>query len=357
MKRLSLVMIVKNEERCLERCLKSVEGLVDEIIIVDTGSSDQTKQIALSYGANIYDFKWENDFAKARNYALEQSKGDWNIILDADEYITHFDKEKIGDFMNKNNQLGNVKIINELSKDNIRNYSKVFVPRLLPKEVRYTRSIHEQPDTAFPSVVVPIEIYHDGYIDEQAKVKRNLIYLQEQIKTSSQDGYLLYQLAYTLLLDKQYQAADKYFQEFYRVSSAKSKYRCAGIISYIENSMYLKKFHEGHKLIEKEEFNLQDSSEFYFVCAAFYREYVLDDVKSNIQYLPYVEQCYLECLNIGENDKYDGAIGTGSYLATYNLGVWYEVNKLYDKATICYDMAIEWGYEKAIERKKALPKT
>src|SRR5690348_3827247 len=84
---ISLCMIVKNEEKYLERCLKSVEGVVDEIIIVDTGSTDQTTEIAEKFGAKILRYQWNDDFSSARNYSLKNAKCDWILILDADEEL------------------------------------------------------------------------------------------------------------------------------------------------------------------------------------------------------------------------------------------------------------------------------
>ena len=72
-KKLSLCMIVKNEEEVLENCLKSVEGVVDEIIVVDTGSTDRTIEIAKSFDAKVYNYEWNNDFAAARNYSLKKA--------------------------------------------------------------------------------------------------------------------------------------------------------------------------------------------------------------------------------------------------------------------------------------------
>ena len=86
-KKLALVMIVKNEERSLEKCLKAVRNLVDEIYITDTGSTDKTVEIAKKFGAHISHFDWVNDFSAARNFSLEQSECDWNLVLDADEYF------------------------------------------------------------------------------------------------------------------------------------------------------------------------------------------------------------------------------------------------------------------------------
>lgn len=83
----SLCMIVKNEEHVLRRCLDSLKDLVDEIVIVDTGSTDSTKQIALLYTANVYDFEWTDDFSAARNYAFSKCTCDYIYSADADEYL------------------------------------------------------------------------------------------------------------------------------------------------------------------------------------------------------------------------------------------------------------------------------
>lgn len=88
---ISLCMIVKNEEQFLEKCLNSVKNLVDEIIIVDTGSVDKTKEIAKKFTDKIFDFVWCDDFSVARNESLKHATGDWILILDADEVIAEHD--------------------------------------------------------------------------------------------------------------------------------------------------------------------------------------------------------------------------------------------------------------------------
>lgn len=85
---LSLCMIVKDEERVLARCLDSVRKAVDEIIIVDTGSTDQTKAIARKYTEAIYDFDWVDDFSAARNFSFSKATMDYLLWLDADDVIT-----------------------------------------------------------------------------------------------------------------------------------------------------------------------------------------------------------------------------------------------------------------------------
>jgi tetratricopeptide (TPR) repeat protein len=84
----SLCMIVKNEQKHLARCLHSAKPVVDEMVIVDTGSEDRTKDIAVAYGAMAFDFPWVDDFSKARNFSLSKASGDWILVLDADEVIS-----------------------------------------------------------------------------------------------------------------------------------------------------------------------------------------------------------------------------------------------------------------------------
>ena len=89
----SLCMIVKNEEDVLERCLKSVAGLVDEIIIVDTGSTDRTREIATHFTNQIFDFPWQDDFSAARNEAFSHASMDYCMWLDADDVFLEEDQK------------------------------------------------------------------------------------------------------------------------------------------------------------------------------------------------------------------------------------------------------------------------
>jgi glycosyltransferase involved in cell wall biosynthesis len=96
----SLTMIVRNEEDHLGKCLESVRGLFDEIIIVDTGSTDRTKEIAREFGAKVFDFVWIDDFAAARNEALSHATGDYAFWLDADDAVEPGEREKLAALLN-----------------------------------------------------------------------------------------------------------------------------------------------------------------------------------------------------------------------------------------------------------------
>src|SRR3989344_9612712 len=96
---LSLCMIVKNEQAFLQQCLSAVQPYVDEIIIVDTGSTDNTKTIAAQFTSKIHDFPWVDSFAAARNFSIRKAQRDWILVLDADEQINGEDFKKISNIV------------------------------------------------------------------------------------------------------------------------------------------------------------------------------------------------------------------------------------------------------------------
>ena len=98
---ISLCMIVKDEENSITRCLSNIRSVVDEMIVVDTGSIDGTKEIARALGAKVYDFQWTNNFADARNFSLSHATGKWILVLDADEVISPVDLDNLKDTLQK----------------------------------------------------------------------------------------------------------------------------------------------------------------------------------------------------------------------------------------------------------------
>jgi glycosyltransferase involved in cell wall biosynthesis len=99
--KVSLTMIVRDESEHLPRCLQSVSGIFDEIVVVDTGSTDRTKEIAASFGARVFDFPWIDDFAAARNESLRHATGDYVFWLDADDVIQPPEREKLAAFLSR----------------------------------------------------------------------------------------------------------------------------------------------------------------------------------------------------------------------------------------------------------------
>lgn len=96
-------MLAKDEEKSIARAINSVKKIIDEIIVVDTGSKDTTKKIAESLGAKVYDFSWKDDFSEARNFAKSKCTKEWILVLDADEIIAEKDLIKIKELTEKDN--------------------------------------------------------------------------------------------------------------------------------------------------------------------------------------------------------------------------------------------------------------
>ncbi len=196
-------MIVKNEEANLGRCLASVQPYVDEMVIVDTGSSDNTKAIAEQYGAKVYDHPWQDDFATARNVALSHVSGDWVLVLDADETLTEAAGLALRDAITQPDYL----VINLLrqeigAKDNP--YSEVS--RLFRRHpaLRFSHPYHAQVDdsviqlcqqeTHWRIVTLPlVALQHTGYQPEMIAAKQKLVItqriLEKYLKTNPQDSY------------------------------------------------------------------------------------------------------------------------------------------------------------------------
>lgn len=145
---ISCCMIVKNEERILARCLDSIADLMDEIIVVDTGSSDRTKEIAANYTDKIYDFEWCDDFSAARNFAFSKAKGDYIYSADADEVVDEENRMRFRDL--KEVLLPEIDIVqmkygNQLSYGTAYNFDEEYRPKLFKRlrEFIWTEPIHE----------------------------------------------------------------------------------------------------------------------------------------------------------------------------------------------------------------------
>jgi len=196
-------MIVKNEQRWLEDCLNSVKELVDEMIIVDTGSRDNTIEIARRFGAKVFDHPWSGDFSEARNHSLGYATGDWILVLDADERIAQGDAKRIrhlmeasrvdGFLLAQRSYLWNARVVSSIPNpqdyDEAREYThclEVWVLRLFRNrpEIRFRGRVHELVEHAFLEQHFPFEkaspvIHHFGKVGETEDLERKrTLYLE-----------------------------------------------------------------------------------------------------------------------------------------------------------------------------------
>jgi glycosyltransferase involved in cell wall biosynthesis/Tfp pilus assembly protein PilF/SAM-dependent methyltransferase len=209
--RISVCLITKNEEKFLAQCLKSVRGFASQIIVADTGSTDRTVEVAKEFGAEIYSFPWCDDFAAARNAAIEHANGDWIFILDADEELPAAQHARLLEDINNSTMLGfRLPLVNHGQE----NEGRSFIPRLFRNApgVFFHGRIHEQ---VFPSLL-PLckkfgmqtalgtaEILHHGYtkevIRDRNKVERNLHLLKQAVLENPADANLLMNLGLELV--------------------------------------------------------------------------------------------------------------------------------------------------------------
>lgn len=145
---ISVCMIVKDEEKVLKRCLDSLKDIADEFIIVDTGSKDKTKEIAKRYTDKIYDFKWIDDFAAARNYSFSKATKDYIYVADADEIIDEENKDRF--LALKQVLLPEIEIVqmfytNQLEYGTTYNYDREYRPKLYKRlrTFHWADQIHE----------------------------------------------------------------------------------------------------------------------------------------------------------------------------------------------------------------------
>lgn len=204
---LSACLIVRNEERFLDRCLSSLHGIVDEICIMDTGSTDGTKEIARAHGAILGTFEWNDDFSAARNACLDLAKGDWILQVDADEEVVAPAPAELDRVLRAQAVCHLVEL--ELRGDDGR-FERTWQPRLFRRDVRlrYQRALHETILDGLAEHHLPaptkcnLLIVHHGYagdvVASRGKIERNRRILRKVRDRGEADAYDLFKLASAL---------------------------------------------------------------------------------------------------------------------------------------------------------------
>ena len=204
---LSIGMIVKNEEKVLERCLKSLQPLMKEVkselIIADTGSTDSTVEIARKYTDNVFHFDWINDFAAARNATLKKARGIWYFFIDADEYldsditeIVHFFQNTEAIFKYKTIEI----LVRNYTKSNKKEYFDMFLPRFHRNNgdnmMKFIGKIHEAIPIRSPLATFSSPLHHTGYDYKSMnqhleKRNRNLALMRGEYENNKKDLRIL----------------------------------------------------------------------------------------------------------------------------------------------------------------------
>lgn len=217
---ITLCMIIKNEANHLEKCLSSVQAIVSEIIIVDTGSEDNSKEIALKFGAKIIEVPWENDFSKARNLSLKHATSPWVLVLDADEAVDHWGKEQLQHLLDAAHIHGYwLPIIHYIGDAPGADFVTDHVCRLFrnDKRIIFRGIIHEEPASSIwelPSgeiAYAELRIFHYGYLEDELqrknKYQRNLAHINNGLQLQPNHLILRYALGVEYYQQEQYHTA------------------------------------------------------------------------------------------------------------------------------------------------------
>lgn len=200
--KISACYIVKNEVENLAKSIKSLKTQVNEIVVVDTGSTDNTITVARKLGAKVYSFPWQDDFSQARNFALSKAKGDWLILLDADEYFTAKTAGNIRQVIRQAQQADGllIQMVNyDVDKAEIQDY--FYQLRIVRNQqgLHYEGKIHEElklsEGKSMKFFRIPpemLEIYHTGYASSvsRQKLERNLKLLQQAVDNGQSEADL-----------------------------------------------------------------------------------------------------------------------------------------------------------------------
>lgn len=334
----ALVVIAKNEERSIGRLIASAKHLVDEIVVLDTGSHDNTIEIARAAGARIGHFDWIDDFSAARNKALELTEAPWRLVLDADEWLSPETQDIRYICKSEQPFVGRINISSSFNEDVAGHrevlHSRDWISRLLPIGVRYSGAIHEQPKHELPIRNVPIFVSHDGYEEAQLKLKgdRNFSLLQQLINAGCDNEYYRYQYAKELIRRETFDEALEQISVALKAVPESAPWREDVICTALQSFGRAKSFDAGIELIERERARYSESPDFWFLVGCFYMELARTKPPFAGQVLELIELSFLRCINIGEHAGRSKVLGRGSFLAAQNLYAFYVATGQLDKA-------------------------
>ncbi len=358
---LSICIITKNEEQNIKRCLSCLSDTELEIIVVDTGSIDRTKEIAREYTDFVYDFAWKDDFAAAKNYAISKASNEYVMVIDSDEFLEKTDLVQLEELIEAHpDDVGRIRRINVFSRDGVGQENREWLNRIFSKKkFHYEGRIHEQvvpyKGDTYDTYQTPVTILHTGYDlpmeERRKKAERNALLLQKELENweekypgityeaekyqissrqAEQISYILYQLGKSAYMAQDYEKACDYFA---RGLSFDLNPRLEYVIDMVETYGYAllnsnraeeALFFEGIR----DEFG--DSADFQFLMGLIYM--------NNGRFEEAVAQ-----FEKATEQKDCKMTGVNSYLAYYNIGVIYECLGQKDKALAYYGKCPEYG--------------
>lgn len=326
--RIAATLIMRNEARCIARCLDSVRPHVDAMVVLDTGSTDDSVAIARQCGAQVHYLDWPSDFSAARNHVLALADADWNLVIDADEWIAE-GGEALRDWCDDPPRLGALCIRSSFDlpqQDGTALPStRSWIARLLPRGVRYAGRIHEQPVSDLPVERIALILDHDGYEDAQAAGKRdrNTPMLLAELQAEPENPYILYQLGKEAETARDYGRAADWYDQASGHTPDDAPWRHALLIRRLHCLGQSGASEQGIAIAGQQMAHWQESPDFFFVLGNLAMDRALaEPAHALTEWLPLAATAWERCLEIGERPDLDGSVaGRGSHLARHNLDV------------------------------------
>ncbi|MBQ5850365.1 MAG: glycosyltransferase family 2 protein, partial [Lachnospiraceae bacterium] len=200
---ISVCIITKDERDYLERCLECLSRYPFEIVVVDTGSEDDSVEVARKYTDRVYEFEWCNDFSAARNFSVSKAGNDMIMIVDTDEFIKPFDYDAFIKTVSANrDKVGRINLNNVYTRNGALNSTNEKLSRIFDRRYyKYQGSVHEQIVSCdgknFETYEAPVEYKHVGYDGDENQLRdkamRNIALLEKELE-AKEDPYILYQI-------------------------------------------------------------------------------------------------------------------------------------------------------------------
>ncbi|MCW5612793.1 MAG: glycosyltransferase family 2 protein [Rubrivivax sp.] len=327
--RVALVVIARDEAPRIGRLLASVAPWVDEMVVLDTGSQDETVAVAAAQGARVGHFAWCDDFAAARNAALDLAGADWHLVLDADEWLVAG-----GPLLQQLRRTapafaGSIALVDHFDDGRPRS-AHLRLTRVLPGPVRYAGRVHEQPQHRLPVRPLALQVGHDGYLPErlQAKRGRNRRLLARALEAAPDDAYLWFQSGKDAAVYDDHAEAEAAFARCAALLPAGGP-RPAWWTDLVARRLFalkrLRRHAQGLDVAAGELQRCGASPDFFFALGDLLLDWAAEEPARAGELLPMIEQAWTRCLAIGEQPALAGAVaGRGSWLAAHNLALVYE---------------------------------
>ncbi|MEC0227893.1 glycosyltransferase [Paenibacillus alba] len=344
--KISVCMIVKDEEHNLPKSLSSIPKEF-EVVILDTGSSDRSIEVAKKFGAYVYEFTWNDNFSEARNLCAAYATGDYILALDADEVLPEECYEKITSFIGKHqNSVGSVVINNTMDDGNKQHRMLRFYPN--QPEFRFAGQVHEQiydgsQQAEFQDI--DLVITHFGYTQEayieKNKANRYLPIYLNHLQNNPNDGYMLYQLGKLYYGLEKYTEAEQQLYLSLKINETSALYFPVMVVMLGYVLKERGKFIDAECLLQQHEQNYPLFPDIPFLLGTL----AMDTGNiSNIEYY------FKRALDIGETSKYSTVEGVGTFKAAYNLGVYFEITGDVGSAMHYYRFSADFDYKVAQDR-------